>query len=641
MIENNETLAEEKTGGRKRRKSGAGTDTPARRRAGTRAPRTQSRARKASAADKSAEKKAEKKPEKKSAPSRAAKTAAKAVAKAQSARTGRGKNKLKIIPLGGVGEIGKNMTVLEYGKDMIIIDCGLIFPDDDMPGIDLVIPDMTYVEQNADKLRGILVTHGHEDHIGAMPFALKKFQTPVYGTKLTCALIEHKLEEEHVKNAQLNVVKPGDKVQLGCFAAEFIKTSHSIPGAVALAIVTPVGTIIHTGDFKVDYTPLDGEPMDMGRLAYYGSKGVLALMSDSTNAELAGHTTSEREIGKTFEHYFDIADGRVIVATFASNIYRIQQIADVAISFGRVICFQGRSMVNITKVASELGYLNIPEEKIVEVEKLKHIEDSKVCVITTGSQGEPMSGLFRMANASHKLNVGPGDTVIISASAIPGNEIGVSRVINQLYQRGVRVVYDRMADVHVSGHARREELRLMFTLTKPKFFIPVHGEAKQLYQHADIAKQMGIPDENIVVPELGGIIELNRAGIALNGSVHSGSVLVDGSSVGEIGDAVLKDRKQLSEDGLFTVVIPLNKKTGALLGQPEIISRGFVYIKSSEELIADAKNLVKGLAAQFEQSSRSEWSGIKNNIRTALKNELYHKTKRTPIILPIIIEIDI
>lgn len=641
MIENNETLAEEKTGGRKRRKSGAGTDTPARRRAGTRAPRTQSRARKAAAADKSAEKKAEKKPEKKSAPSRAAKTAAKAVAKAQSARTGRGKNKLKIIPLGGVGEIGKNMTVLEYGKDMIIIDCGLIFPDDDMPGIDLVIPDMTYVEQNADKLRGILVTHGHEDHIGAMPFALKKFQTPVYGTKLTCALIEHKLEEEHVKNAQLNVVKPGDKVQLGCFAAEFIKTSHSIPGAVALAIVTPVGTIIHTGDFKVDYTPLDGEPMDMGRLAYYGSKGVLALMSDSTNAELAGHTTSEREIGKTFEHYFDIADGRVIVATFASNIYRIQQIADVAISFGRVICFQGRSMVNITKVASELGYLNIPEEKIVEVEKLKHIEDSKVCVITTGSQGEPMSGLFRMANASHKLNVGPGDTVIISASAIPGNEIGVSRVINQLYQRGVRVVYDRMADVHVSGHARREELRLMFTLTKPKFFIPVHGEAKQLYQHADIAKQMGIPDENIVVPELGGIIELNRAGIALNGSVHSGSVLVDGSSVGEIGDAVLKDRKQLSEDGLFTVVIPLNKKTGALLGQPEIISRGFVYIKSSEELIADAKNLVKGLAAQFEQSSRSEWSGIKNNIRTALKNELYHKTKRTPIILPIIIEIDI
>lgn len=574
---------------------------------------------------------------------RAAKTAAakNAAARAQSTRTKRAKNKLKIIPLGGVGEIGKNLTLLDYGKDMIIIDCGLIFPDDDMPGIDLVIPDMSYIEANADKLRGILVTHGHEDHIGALPYALKKFETPVYGTKLTCALIEHKLEEERIKNAHLNVVKPGDKVQLGCFRAEFIKTSHSIPGAVALAIVTPVGTIIHTGDFKVDYTPLDGEPMDMGRLAYYGSRGVLALLSDSTNAELSGHTISEREIGKTFEHYFDIADGRVIVATFASNIYRIQQIADVAISFGRVICFQGRSMVNITKVASELGYLNIPEEKIVEVEKLKRIDDSKVCVITTGSQGEPMSGLFRMANASHRLNVGAGDTVIISASAIPGNELGVSRVINQLYQRGVRVVYDRMADVHVSGHARREELRLMFTLTKPKFFIPVHGEAKQLFQHAELAEQMGVPKDNIVVPELGGVIELTRTAIGVNGSVESGSVLIDGSSVGEIGDAVLKDRKQLSEDGLFTVVIPLNKKTGALLGQVEVISRGFVYVKSSEELIENTKKLVKELASHFEGASRNEWSGIKNNIRTAVKNELYRKTKRTPIILPIIIELDI
>ncbi len=550
-------------------------------------------------------------------------------------------NKLKIIPLGGVGEIGKNMTVLEYGKDMIVIDCGLIFPDDDLPGIDSVIPDMTYVEKNADKLRGILITHGHEDHIGAIPYALKQFKTPVYGTKLTCALIEHKLEEEHVKGAELVCVKPGDKIQLGCFNIEFIKTSHSIAGAVALAVITPVGTVIHTGDFKVDYTPLDGEPIDIARFAHYGSRGVLALMSDSTNAELAGHTQSEREIGKTFEHYFDIADGRVIVATFASNIYRIQQIADVAISFGRVICFQGRSMVNIAKVATELGYLSIPEEKIVDVDKLGRIEPAKICVITTGSQGEPMSGLFRMANSSHRLNIGHGDTVIISASAIPGNEIGVSRVINQLYQKGARVVYDRMADVHVSGHARREELRLMFTLTKPKFFIPVHGEARHLYQHAELAMEMGVNEKNIIVPEIGDVIELGRSSIRKNGSVHSGSVMIDGGSVGEIGDAVLKDRRMLSEDGLFTVVIPLKKKTGELLGTPEIISRGFVYVKSSEELMASTRALVSELAGKFANASRSEWSGIKNNIRIALKNELYNKTKRTPIILPIIIELDI
>lgn len=540
-----------------------------------------------------------------------------------------------------MGEVGKNMTVLEYGKDMIIIDCGLIFPDDDLPGIDYVIPDMSYVEKNADKLRGFLITHGHEDHIGSLPYALKQFKAPVYGTKLTCALIEHKLEEAKVTDAQLVCIKAGDRVRLGCFNVEFIKTSHSIAGAVALAIITPVGTIVHTGDFKVDYTPLDNEPIDIVRFAYYGSRGVIALMSDSTNAELAGHTLSEREIGQTFEHYFDISDGRVIVATFASNIYRIQQVADVAIAFGRVICFQGRSMVNIAKVATELGYLNIPVEKIVEVDKLDHIEDAKVCVITTGSQGEPMSGLFRMANSSHRLNIGKGDTVIISASAIPGNEIGVSRVINQLYLKGAKVVYDRMADVHVSGHARREELRLMFALTKPRYFIPVHGEARQLYQHAELAQEMGVPERNIVVPEIGDVIELSRNSIKQAGTVQSGSVMIDGSSVGEIGDAVLKDRRQLAEDGLFTVVIPLKKSTGELVGTPEVISRGFVYVKNSEELIAGSRALVSELASRFANSSRSEWSGIKNGIRAALKNELYNKTKRTPIIVPIIIELDI
>ena len=548
---------------------------------------------------------------------------------------------LKIIPLGGLGEIGKNMTVLEYNEDIIVIDCGLAFPDEEMPGIDMVIPDMSYLEQNAERLRAFIITHGHEDHIGAISYALEKFKVPVFGTKFTLALIEHKLHEHHVEDTCLECINAGDVIEIGCFKIEFIKVSHSIAGAVALAVTTPVGIIVHTGDFKVDYTPIDNEPIDINSFARYGTKGVLALLMDSTNAELSGVTPSEKELGKTFEKVFTEAEGRIIVASFASNVYRIQQVVDTAVRHNRVICFQGRSMVMITKIAKDLGYLELPEDSVVELEKLKNYENNRVCVLTTGSQGESMSGLFRMANASHKLNVGEGDTVIISASAIPGNELGVGRVINQLYQRGVRVVYDRMADVHVSGHARREELRLMFTLTKPKFFIPVHGEAKQLYQHADLAKQMGVPEENIIVPELGEVIELNKSGIKANGSVHSGSVLIDGSSVGEIGDAVLKDRKQLSEDGLFTVVIPLKKKTGELIGQPEIISRGFVYVKSSEELIADAKNLVKGLAAQFASANRSEWSGIKNNIRSALKNELYHKTKRTPIILPIIIEIDI
>ncbi|MBQ7114297.1 MAG: ribonuclease J [Clostridia bacterium] len=552
----------------------------------------------------------------------------------------RSKAKLKIIPLGGVGEIGKNMTVIEYGKDIVVVDCGLIFPDDDMPGIDLVIPDMSYLEKNAEKLRGFLITHGHEDHIGALPYALKNFNVPVFGTRLTTALIEHKLSEAKIKNADLRCIAPGDKIQLGCFTVEFIKTSHSIAGAVALAVTTPVGTLIHTGDFKVDYTPLDGEPIDVARFAHYGAKGVLALMSDSTNAELAGHTQSEREIGKTFEHYFEIAKGRVIVATFASNIYRIQQIADVAIAHGRVICFQGRSMVNIAKVAGELGYLSIPEEKIVEVEKLRRIDDEKVCVITTGSQGEPMSGLFRMANASHRLNIGKGDTVIISASSIPGNEIAVSRVINQLYQKGAKVVYDPMADVHVSGHARREELRLMFTLTKPKFFIPVHGEARHLYQHAELAEEMGVPGDNIIVSEIGNVIELNKNSIRVNGSVQAGSLMIDGNSVGDIGDAVLRDRKLLAEEGLFTAVILLRKKTGALVAPAEIISRGFVYLKNSEELVQEARDLVTDLASKFESAHRSEWSSIKNNIRSSLKNYLYNKTKRTPMIVPIIIEID-
>ena len=547
--------------------------------------------------------------------------------------------KLKIIPLGGVGEIGKNMTVIEYGSDIIIVDCGMSFPDEEMPGIDVVIPDMTYIEKNAANVRGILITHGHEDHIGAVPYALQKLNVPVYATKLTIALIEQKLTEIKVDHADLNCVSPGDTIRLGCFSVEFIKTSHSIAGACALAINTPIGTLIHTGDFKVDYTPIDGEPIDIARLAYYGSRGVLALMSDSTNVENEGHTPSERGIGKTFEHCFDKAKGRVIVATFASNIYRIQQIADVAISFGRVVCFQGRSMVKIAEIAKELGYLQLPDESVVEVGQLKKYRDDQICVITTGSQGEPMSGLFRMANSSHKVNVGKGDMVRISASSIPGNEKSVGRVINQLYQHGAKVIYERMADVHVSGHACKEELKLMLTLTKPKFFIPVHGEARHLYQHKELAEELGIPEEDIFVTEIGDVVELTRNKGRIAGSVTAGSVMVDGSGVGDIGNVVLRDRKLLSEDGIFTVVITLNKQTGALLAQPEILSRGFVYEKNSEELLKETRELVKAKAAQFEKNHRSSWSSIKNDIRNSIKTYLYERTKRRPMVMPIIIEL--
>ena len=546
-------------------------------------------------------------------------------------------SKLKIIPLGGMGEIGKNMTVFEYGNDMIVVDCGISFPDDDMPGIDVVIPDMSYLRENRDKFKGFLITHGHEDHIGALPYALKEFDVPVYGTAFTIALIEHKLDEAHVSNKKLNVVKPGDHVDLGCFKTEFIMTGHSIAGAVAMAINTPIGTVIHTGDFKVDFTPIDGEPIDIIRFAHYGSRGVLALMSDSTNVESPGHTQSERDIGKTFEYYFDVAEGRIIVASFASNVYRIQQVADVAISHGRVICFQGRSMEQVVLIAMRLGYLKIAPESIVKVDQLKRYRDDQICVITTGSQGEPMSGLFRMATATHRLNIGKGDTVIISASAIPGNEVGVSRVINQLYQKGAQVIYNRMADVHVSGHACREELRLMMELTKPKYFIPVHGEYRLLVMHAKLAEEMGILPENTFIANTGDVIELTQRSGRKAGTVSSGSVMVDG--IGDIDDVVLKDRKTLSQDGLVVVVLTLDSETGRMLASPEIISRGFVYMRDSEELIADIKVLLIKETRKFDGADRSDYSNIKAGIKNSLKTFLKNRTKRTPMIMPIIIEI--
>lgn len=548
--------------------------------------------------------------------------------------------KLKIIPLGGLGEIGKNMTVFEYGDDMIVVDCGLSFPDEEMLGIDLVIPDMTYIEDNFSRLRGFVITHGHEDHIGALPYALKKFSVPVYGTKFTLALIEHKLDEQKIKNADLRCVTAGDVIELGCFRIEFIKVGHSIAGAVALAITTPVGVVIHTGDFKVDYTPIDNEPIDINRFAYYGSRGVLALLMDSTNAELAGTTPSEMEIGKTFERVFEEAVGRVIVASFASNVYRIQQVADVAIRHGRKICLQGRSMIYIAQIAMDLGYLHIPETSIVDIEKLRHVPDDEVCVLTTGSQGESMSGLFRMANSNHRLNIGKGDTVIISASAIPGNERAVGKVINQLFQRGCNVVYDRLADVHVSGHARRDELKLMFRLIKPKYFIPVHGEARHLHHHAQLASQMGVEPAHIFVLETGNVLELSRRSAKINGSVTSGGVLVDGSGVGDIGSSVLRERRMLSQDGMFAIVIAINRTTGALSAEPEIVSRGFVYAKDSEEILADAKSLAVTLAQRFSSADKSEWGAIKASIRGEIKACLYNKTKRTPFIMPIILETD-
>ncbi|MCR5611935.1 MAG: ribonuclease J [Clostridiales bacterium] len=532
------------------------------------------------------------------------------------------------------------MTVMEYENDIIVIDCGLSFPDEDMLGVDLVIPDMTYLEENFDRIRGFVITHGHEDHIGAVPYAMQKFSAPVYGSKFTLALIKHKLDEHKIKSADLRTVVAGDVIELGCFKVEFIKVSHSIAGALAVAVTTPVGVVIHTGDFKVDYTPIDNEPIDIARFAYYGTKGVLALMMDSTNAEFFGSTPSEMELGATFEKVFDAAEGRIIVASFASNVYRIQQIADVAIEHGRVICFQGRSMEMIADIASELGYLSIPKESIVGIEKLKKYSDNEVCVFTTGSQGESMSGLFRMANANHKLNIGHGDTVVISASAIPGNEKAVGKVINQLFQRGANVVYDRFADVHVSGHARREELKLMMRLIKPKFMIPVHGEARHLYHHALLAESLGISRSNIFVMETGSVLELSARSGKIAGSVQSGNVLVDGAGVGDVGNAVLKERRLLSHDGMFVMVIAIKRSTGELAAEPEMISKGFVFAKDSEELLNEVKAVAKEHAMMFSSCDKSEWGNVKNLIKSAVKSCLYAKTKRTPLIHHVFLEVD-
>ena len=549
-------------------------------------------------------------------------------------------NKLKIIPLGGLGEIGKNITVIEYNDDIIIIDCGLIFPEDEMLGIDIVIPDITYLLKNKEKIRAIVLTHGHEDHIGALPYILKKINVPIYGTKLTLGLVENKLIEHNIKNVVQNVVKPNDSVKLGCFTVEFIKTGHSIPDSVALAIHTPVGIIVHTGDFKIDYTPINDNVIDLHKFAELGKKGVLALMADSTNVERPGYTMSERTVGDTFNDIFHKAKQRILVATFASNVHRVQQIINSAVLVDRKVVVSGRSMVNVINVALELGYINIPEGTLIDINEMDNYPYDKIVVITTGSQGEPMSALTRMAYSEHrKIELVPGDLVVISASAIPGNEKTVSKVINQLMARGANVIYETLADVHVSGHACQEELKLIHTLVKPKYFIPVHGEYRHLKRHAELAEDLGMPKENILVAQNGSTIEFTKESASFGPNVPSGNILVDGLGIGDVGNIVLRDRKHLSEDGLIVVVVTMSRQDGTIISGPDIISRGFVYVRESEDLMEESRQVVKEALDECVKNHITDWATLKSNIRDALRGFIYGKIKRNPMILPIIMEV--
>ena len=517
-------------------------------------------------------------------------------------------NKLKIIPLGGLGEIGKNITVVEYDDDIIIIDCGLIFPEDEMLGIDVVIPDITYLLKNKEKIRAIVLTHGHEDHIGALPYVLKKINVPIYGTKLTLGLVDNKLTEHNIKNVRQNIVKPDDSVKLGCFTVEFIKTGHSIPDSVALAIHTPVGVIVHTGDFKIDYTPINDNVIDLHKFAELGKKGVLTLMADSTNIERLGYTMSERTVGDTFNDIFKKAEQRIIVATFASNVHRVQQIINSAVLVDRKVVVSGRSMVNVINVALELGYLNIPEGTLIDINQMNNYPYDKIVVITTGSQGEPMSALTRMAYSEHrKIELVPGDLVVISASPIPGNEKTVSKVINQLMARGANVIYEALADVHVSGHACQEELKLIHTLVKPKYFIPVHGEYRHLKKHAELAENLGMPKENILVAQNGSTIEFTKDSASFGSNVTSGNILVDGLGIGDVGNIVLRDRKHLSEDGLIVVVVTISRQDGTIIAGPDIISRGFVYVRESEDLMEESRQVVKEALDECVKNHITDW----------------------------------
>ncbi len=549
---------------------------------------------------------------------------------------------VRIYYLGGLNEIGKNMTLYECGDDMFIVDCGLAFPDDDMLGVDLVIPDFTFVERNKDKIRGVVLTHGHEDHIGSLPYLLKQVNVPVYGTRLTLGLVEGKLREHGILNkAKLNVIHPGDVVQMGCMSVEAIHVNHSIPDAVAFAIKTPSGTIVMTGDFKIDCTPIQGEMIDLARFAELGKEGVLALMADSTNAERPGYTKSERSVGESFDSLFKKAEHRrIIIATFASNVHRVQQIIDAAVHYGRKVAVSGRSMVNVVNIGMELGYLDVPDGVLVDIDVLNRYPKDQVVIITTGSQGEPMSALSRMAMSDHrKVVVGPDDYIIISANPIPGNEKTVGHVVNELMKHGCEVVYEKMYEVHVSGHACQEELKIMLGIVKPKFFIPVHGEQKHLHKHMTLAKGMGIPADHILISEIGKVVELTPNSMKVVGTVPAGRVLVDGLGVGDVGSIVLRDRKHLAEDGLIVVVASIDAESGFVVSGPDIVSRGFVYVRESEILMDDAKRLVRRVLEDCADKNVREWGAIKNRVREDLSRLLYERTKRSPMILPIIMEV--
>ena len=546
---------------------------------------------------------------------------------------------VRIAFLGGLNEVGKNMTLYECGDDMILVDCGLAFPEPDMLGVDLVIPDFTYVEQNVNKIKGIFITHGHEDHIGGLAYLLQRVNIPVYGTKLTIGLIENKLREHKIIDiAKLNVIKPKDKIKLGCFEVEAIHVNHSIPDALALAINTPAGLILQTGDFKIDTTPIDGDVIDLARIAKLGEKGVLCLLADSTNAQRPGYTASERTVGESFARLFQKADGkRLIVATFASNIHRVQQIIDVAKSVGRKVALSGRSLENVVETASKLGYLNVPEGILVSIDSVSRYPHDKLVIITTGSQGEPMSALYRMAFSEHRrVEIGTGDYVIISATPIPGNEKTVGKVVDELLKRGAEVVYEKMYDVHVSGHACQEELRLIMSLAKPKFFIPVHGEQKHLRSHAQLAESMGIAPGNIYIADNGKQVELTKRKMSVVEDVPAGKVFVDGYGVGDVGSAVIRERKRLAEDGLIIINAVIERDTGMLVSGPDIVSRGFVYVRDSEQLIAEAKLVAQIVIDECIHEGIIEWGTIRNRIRDDISRLLYDRTKRNPMVIPII-----